>query len=83
MNTLENSNISVVANVWIDVSNPENRNAFHAAFEIAPGDFIVNLIKYRDRRILALELTKRQQREYEMCRFFYPHGHTGHAYEKS
>ena len=83
MNIPESANISVVANVWVDPNDPENDNASYAASEFAPGDFIVDLIKTRDKRILALELTPRQQQEYEVCRFFYPHGHSGHAYENS
>lgn len=74
------SNISVAANIWTDRERCEDPSVY-AASNFVPGDLIVNIIRDRDVRRLPLELTTRQDLEYRICRFFNPHGHTGHAYE--
>ena len=80
METPPKSNISVAANIWTD-SERSSDPSVYAASDFVPGDLIVNIIKDRDVRTLRLELTARQYLEYRVCRFFNPHGHTGHAYD--
>jgi hypothetical protein len=75
------ANISVAANIWADVQHPERDPGPYAAAEHVPGDLLVNILRERDTRVLPLKLTRQQYREYLRCRFFYPHGHTGYAYE--
>jgi hypothetical protein len=74
------TNVSVAANIWTDCERSQDPSVY-AASQFVPGDLIVNIIKDRDVRSLPLELTTRQYLEYRICRFFNPHGHSGHAYD--
>lgn len=76
------SNISIYANVWADVTNPDLDPGPYAPLPVIPGDLRVNLLQTRDTRALRLTLTPRQYREYSYCRFFASYGQEGTTFEK-
>ena len=80
MSAQEQSNVYVVANIWADISRPDNPGV-HAALSVMPGDLRVNLLRTRDTRVLQQMLTPKQYREFRYCRFFAPHGQKGIAFE--
>jgi hypothetical protein len=81
MSAKEDSNISVAANIWADISRPDKDPGVYAAVSFVPGDLRVHLLGTRDKRILERTLTEKQYREYCFCRFFAPHGQEGIAFE--
>jgi len=81
MSAKEDSNISVAANIWADISRPDKDPGAYAAVSFVPGDLRVHLLGTRDRRVLERTLTEKQYREYCFCRFFAPHGQEGIAFE--
>ena len=81
MSAQQASNIYVAANIWADISRPDQDPGVHAALAVVPGDLRVDLLRTRDTRVLERVLTKKQYREYCFCRFFAPHGQEGRAFE--
>jgi hypothetical protein len=75
-------NVSVAANLWLDVQHPDADPGPYAALAFIPGDLRVNLLGTRDVRSLNLALTDKQRREYRYCRFFAPHGQQGTTYQQ-
>ncbi len=76
-------NLSVAANIWLDVRRPDADPGQYAALAFIPGDLRVNLLGTRDVRALHLVLTEKQKREYRYCRFFAPYGQEGTTYQPS
>jgi len=74
-------NVSVAANIWVDVTNPEHDPGPFAPLSVIPGDLRVNLLGTRDVRALQLALTPKQAAEYRYCRFFAPHGQSGTTFD--
>lgn len=81
MSKEESSNVSVAANIWADVTDPEHDPGVFAPLSVLPGDLRVNLLGTRDVRALRLALTPKQSAEYRYCRFFAPHGQSGTTFE--
>lgn len=81
MKEKNDSNISIAANIWADVTRPNEDPGRYAPLSVIPGDLRVNLLETRDRRTLQKKLTAKQYNEFRYCRFFAPHGQEGTTFE--
>ncbi len=73
------SDIYIASNMW---TRPDGQEPTpYEAAKFVPGDLMVELVGTRDKRVLATALTRKQDEEYRIYRFFLHHGQSGLAFD--